>query len=156
MTLEAATEGDLAEILELQKKAFYGQALIYNDFSLPPLLQTIDDLKKEFRKNQIYKIEQNGKIVASIRCYVENDTLYMEKLIVDPDFQNRGIGINLMRLIENKYAPSVVRYALFTGHKSERNLHLYRKLGYQEIRRKIISDDLILVCMGKMNSKKTT
>jgi len=34
--IETATEHDLDQILELQKKAFYGQALIYNDFDLPP------------------------------------------------------------------------------------------------------------------------
>lgn len=154
--IEAATEQDLDQILQLQKKAFYGQALIYNDFNLPPLIQTIEDLKEEFRLKTIYKVEQDGKIIASIRCYIEDGILYLEKLIVDPDFQNRGIGTKIMTEIETKYSSSVNLYALFTGHKSEKNLHIYHKLGYKEVRQKTIKDDLKLIYLEKVNAKETT
>ena len=154
--IEAATEQDLDQILHLQKKAFYGQALIYNDFNLPPLIQTIEDLKAEFRLKTIYKVEQDGKIIASIRCYIKDNTLYLEKLIVDPDFQNRGIGTKIMTEIERRYSSSVNRYALFTGHKSARNLHIYNKLRYKEIRQEAIRDDLKLIYLEKANAKRTT
>ncbi len=156
MKIEAAIEQDLDQILQLQKKAFYGQALIYNDFKLPPLLQTIEDLREEFKEKAIYKIEQDGNIIASIRCFIKNNTLYLEKLIVDPDFQNRGIGTKMLTEIEKKYASSVNRFALFTGHKSEKNLHIYNKAGYKEIRREAIRDDLKLLFMEKANDIKLT
>lgn len=152
--IEAATEQDLDQILQLQKKAFYGQALIYNDFNLPPLMQTVEDLKEEFRLKQIYKVEHDGKIIASIRCYIKDNTLYLEKLVVDPDFQNRGIGTKMMTEIEQRYSSSVNRYALFTGHKSEKNLHIYNKAGYVEIRRETIGDDLKLIFMEKTKRHK--
>ena len=155
MNLENATEADLAEILQLQKKAFHGPALIYDDFNLPPLIQTIEDLKTEFKLKTFYKIIQDGQIIASIRCFIRDNVLFCEKLIVDPAFQNRGIGTSLMILIENKYADSVARYALLTGHKSERNLHLYTKLGYQEIGQEKISDDLKLIYLEKSNEIRT-
>lgn len=154
--IEIATEQDLEQILQLQKKAFYGQALIYNDLNLPPLIQTIEDLKEEFRLKAIYKVEQDWKIVASIRCCIKDDILYLEKLIVDPDFQNRGIGTKIMTEIEKKYSSSVNRYALFTGHKSERNLHIYSKLGYKEISRETMRDDLKLIFMEKTNDRRLT
>lgn len=154
MNIESATEKDLAQILELQKRAFYGQAVIYHDFSLPPLMQTLDDLKKEFREKNIYKIEQDGKIIGSVRCYIKGDALQIEKLIVDPEYQSRGIGTKLMNSIEDIYANSVSRYKIFTGHKSERNLHLYKKLGYQEIGQEVIKDDLIHIQMEKINANK--
>jgi ribosomal protein S18 acetylase RimI-like enzyme len=154
--IETATEQGLESILQLQKKAFYGQALIYNDFNLPPLMQTIEDLKEEFRLKTIYKVEQDGKIIASIRCYIKDNTLYLEKLIVDPDFQNRGIGTKIMTEIEKKYSSSVNRYALFTGHKSKKNLHIYNKLGYREIRQETIADDLKLIYLEKTNAKRAT
>jgi ribosomal protein S18 acetylase RimI-like enzyme len=156
MQIEAATEEDLDQILQLQKKAFHDQAVIYNDFTLPPLMQTIDDLKKEFTQKKFYKVEQEGKIIASVRCNVKENTLYVEKLIVDPQFQNKQIGTRIMIAIETIYAGSVDRYALFTGHKSLRNLHLYSKLGYREIRREMIKDDLTLIYMEKMTAKSDT
>jgi ribosomal protein S18 acetylase RimI-like enzyme len=149
MQLEAATEDDLDQILRLQKKAFHGQALIYNDFNLPSLTQTLDDLKKEFTSKTIYKVAREGKIIACIRCYVKDRILHIEKLIVDPDLQNRGIGTQVMHVIEKRYAAAVDRFVLFTGHKSARNLHLYRKLGYKEIRQERLNDNCNLVVMEK-------
>ena len=156
MKIEAATELDLEQILQLQKRAFHGQALIYNDFSLPPLTQTIDDLRKEFREKAIYKLKQDGKIIASIRCYIKDNILYIEKLIVDPDFQNRGIGTKIMTDIEKRYSSSVNRYSLFTGDKSARNIHLYKKMGYKEIRQEPTNRDFKLIYMEKNSDAKGT
>ncbi len=154
MKLELAIDQDLEAILLLQKRAFHGQALIYNDFNLPPLTQTLDDLKKEFRQKAIYKVERYGRIIASIRCYIKDEILYIEKLIVDPDFQNRGIGMGIMREVETRYSHIVNRYALFTGDKSARNIHLYKKLGYKEIKQEPTNRGFNLICMEKSNDKK--
>jgi ribosomal protein S18 acetylase RimI-like enzyme len=153
MELEAAGEKDLGQILELQKKAFHGQALIYCDFSLPSLTQTLDDLRKEFSLKTIYKVEHEEKIIGSVRCFIKDRILYIEKLIVDPDFQNRGIGTKVMREIENRYSAVVDRYELSTGHKSARNLHLYKKLGYKEIRQEPLNANCSLIVMEKNNDR---
>ncbi|MDA8088820.1 MAG: GNAT family N-acetyltransferase [Nitrospiraceae bacterium] len=154
MKLEFAAEEDLEQILQLQKKSFYGQALIYNDFELPPLTQTIDNLRAEFKLKTFFKLERDHRIIASIRCYIEDNSLFIEKLIVDPDFQNRGIGTSVIREIENRYSHAVNKFALYTGDKSSRNLHIYKKLGYREIRREPTSHDFQLVFMEKTNEKK--
>ena len=156
MAIAVVAEQDLDQILQLQKRAFHGQALIYNDFSLPPLTQTIDDLKKEFRDKTIYKVEQDGKIIASIRCFRKNNILYIEKLIVDPDCQNKGIGTSIMREVEAKYSHIVNRFALFTGDKSVRNIHLYTKLGYRELRQEPTSRGFKLIYMEKNNDATGT
>jgi GNAT superfamily N-acetyltransferase len=139
--LEAAVEQDLDSILRLQKKAFHGQALIYNDHTLPSLTQTLDDLKKEFKRKTFYKVELDREIIASVRCRISDHVLHIEKLIVDPDFQNRGIGAEIMHQLEGRYSTVVNRYELSTGHKSARNLHMYGKLGYKEIRQEPLNDN---------------
>lgn len=155
MNIELASEQDLNHILELQRKAFHGQALIYNDFTLPSLTQTIVDLKKEFKDKTFYKVEENGKIIASVRCFINNQTLYVEKLIVDPDFQNKCIGTAIMHEIENRYSAVVNRYELSTGHKSARNLHLYKKLGYKDMRQERLNNNCNLIVLGKSVDKKS-
>lgn len=156
MKLEPATIEDLEQILKLQKKAFQDQALIYDDFNLPPLTQTIDELKEEAGVKMIYKLVVDGEIIASVRCSVKDNALHIERLFVDPDFQNRGIGTAIMREIEDRYAHLANRYELFTGEKSERNLHVYYKLGYREIRREPTKhgQGFSLVYMEKSNDKK--
>lgn len=149
IVLELATEQDLRPILELQKRAFIGQAQIYNDYALPSLTQTIVDIAAEFERMTFYKAEVEGKIVASVRCWIRDRTLHVEKLIVEPAMQYRGLGKRMMRAIENLYSTQVDRYELATGHKSARNLHLYTSLGYKEIERKALKPGCELVVMAK-------
>jgi GNAT superfamily N-acetyltransferase len=130
--LEAATEKDLEQILVLQKEAFSGQAAIYNDPALPSLTQTLDELKKEFTEKALYKVVTDEKIIAGIRFRVQDRILFIEKLFVDPDLQNRGAGTAIKHALEKRHADDADRYVLSTGHKSVRNLHLYGKLGYRE------------------------
>jgi hypothetical protein len=53
-----------------------------------------------------------------------------------------------MREIEASF-PDARRYELFTGHLSEGNLRLYRRLGYEEFREEEISPSLRLVYLEK-------
>jgi hypothetical protein len=53
-----------------------------------------------------------------------------------------------MKSIESTF-PSAKRFELFTGFKSEKNLHIYKKLGYKEIRRQQVKPTVVLVFMEK-------
>jgi ribosomal protein S18 acetylase RimI-like enzyme len=79
---------------------------------------------------------------------MDGETCFIGKLIVHPDFQNRGIGSKLLTDIEKRLRHAR-RYELFTGHKSQRNLSFYRKRGYAVFRRQKVSDALTLVFMQK-------
>ena len=118
-----ASEQDAAGILAVQKLAFHGQGILYNDLTLPPLVQTLEELVRDFRTYAFLKALSDGKIVGSVRGRAESDTCFISRLIVHPDYQNRGIGKKLMHAIEGKFS-SVSRYELFTGDKSEKNLAL--------------------------------
>ena len=90
-------------------------------------------------------------IVGSVRGSIEKGTAYIRRLIVIPEYQNKGIGKRLMQAIEQHFK-SANRYELFTGHKSTRNLHLYQKLGYYEFKRMPINDSLTMVFLEKHNN----
>ncbi|MFI5265073.1 MAG: GNAT family N-acetyltransferase, partial [Candidatus Kapaibacterium sp.] len=121
---------------------------LYNDMTLPPLVQTLDELVQDFKHHSFLNALYKGKIVGSVRGHVEGDTCFVSRLIVRPDFQNKGIGKKLMLAIESKFS-SVKRYELFTGHKSERNIALYEKLGYRKYRERPQGDNVLLYCMEK-------
>lgn len=143
-----ASVGDAAEILAIQKIAFHGQAVLYNDFALPPLVQTLEELIQDFKTHAFLKALYNGKIVGSVRGRGEGDTCFISRLVVHPDHQNKGIGQKLMHAIESKFS-NARRYELFTGQKSEKNLALYRKLGYSKYKEMAQSDNVVLICMEK-------
>ncbi len=141
------------EILALQKWAYMSEAEIIDDFTIPPLLQTIDEIKSEFKNQVFLKVELKNRIVGSVRCYSENRTCFIGKLIVHPKHQNSGIGTILLHGAENQF-PEVERYELFTGQKSEKNLYIYRKNGYRIFRTEVLSEKLTFVFLEKLNIVK--
>ena len=122
--IEKASVDDAEDILELQKFAYISEAELISDFTIPPLHQTLDEILSEFNYQIFLKVEHNNRIIGSVRCYFEKGMCYIGKLIVHPDHQNRGIGTQLLLAAENQY-PYAKRYELFTGHRSEKNLHIY-------------------------------
>jgi len=61
--IERANLEDAAEILALQKLAYLSEARIYDDFTIPPLLQTLEETVAEF-DTQVFL---NGCSRAEIR-----------------------------------------------------------------------------------------
>jgi hypothetical protein len=55
---------DAATILELQKLAYRSEAMIYDDFSISPLTQTLENLQSEFNTKTILKAVEDSRIVA--------------------------------------------------------------------------------------------
>jgi len=99
------------------------------------------------------KAIQENKIIGSVRAYEVNDSCYIGRLFVHPNFQKKGIGKRLIIEIENKFQ-NVDRYELFTGQKSINNISLYQKLGYKEYKKEKISDFIIRVYLEKLSNKK--
>ena len=150
VVIEQADRNDARDILALQKIAYRSEARIYNDFTIPPLHQTLDETFDDFERQLVLKASIDTRIVGSVRAHLEDGTCFIGKLIVHPDYQNRGIGARLMEEIEARF-PQAERFELFTGTRSEKNLYLYRKLGYRAYKRRAISEKVTLVFLQKAN-----
>ena len=149
MKILQASIADSKEILTLQKLAYKSEAALYNDYNIPPLKQTLTEIKADFQKSTFLKAVFDGAIIGSVRAYQDQGKCFIGRLIVDPLWQGKGIGTELMKKIEAIFT-SVQSFELFTGHKSERNIRLYEHLGYS-----IVSDEGILVFMEKINIRTT-
>jgi len=142
-----AQESDVAEILRLQHAAYQSEALIYNDYSIQPLTQTLEQAAAEFQGRFVLKAVIDGEIVGSVRAHEKDGTAYIGKLIVLPSCQNKGIGKQLMQTIENEFQGK--RFELFTGAKSEKNLAFYEKCGYRRFKTEEVKPGLTMVYLEK-------
>ncbi len=148
LTIDRATLEDAETILALQKLAYQSEAKLYNDWSLPPLTQTLESLREEFTTSVILRATVDNRIVGSVRAKVSGDTCAIGRLIVHPEFQGRGIGSKLLQAIEASCA-GATRFELFTGSKSEANIRLYQRHGYAITRTQTVSPTVTLTFLEK-------
>jgi ribosomal protein S18 acetylase RimI-like enzyme len=150
MNIVKAEKKDLTKILELQKICFRDAAVQCNDFNIPPMKQTLEQLEQEFETILILKAQSNDEIIGSARAYEKNRTCYIARVIVHPESQNKGIGKSLMKAIEEHF-PKVMRYELFTGYKDEKNIYFYKSLGYVPYKEEDLNERVRFVFLEKKN-----
>ena len=149
-SISKATAEDAAAILAVQYRAYRPEATLYGDVTLPPQVETQDDFRAVLESHVVLKAVADGAIVGSVRGREEEGTCHIGRLVVAPEHQGRGLGSALLAAIEEVFA-DVRRFALFTGHKSLRNLGLYARRGYVEFHRRPDGDAVTLVFLEKQN-----
>ncbi|MFF9913031.1 GNAT family N-acetyltransferase [Streptomyces sp. NPDC013457] len=154
VTISAADAQDAEHILKLQYLCYQSEAELYGDYSIEPLTQTLDALRAELAQGPALVARLGDEIVASVRARAdEAGTVRIAKLIVHPRMQRHGLGGRLLDAIESRFAgdpaPAAKRYQLFTGHRSEGNLRLYRSKGYEQVAAREIGPRLTLVTLEK-------
>lgn len=150
--VEAAKDTDAQQILDIQKEAYLSEAKIYDDYNIPPLTQTLNEIKSDFDNHTFYVAKVNGEIVGSVKLKVENNTGLIGRLIVTPSVQNQGVGSMLMGHVEANHS-DLEAFELFTGYKSERNLSFYSKRGYLEFKRQVVNEKCMYIFMRKKIAK---
>ena len=146
--IKKAQKEDLEKILELQYLAYRSEAKLFGNMDIPPLKQTIEEVYDEFQKGAILKaVDDEGVIIGSVRAYQDGGTVYIGKLMVHPSKQGQGIGTQLLLEMEKQYLNQ--RYELFTSTRSEKNIALYQKLGYEIFDEEQVTEELRFVYMEK-------
>jgi GNAT superfamily N-acetyltransferase len=131
ITIADAAREDLGSILALQKLCYREAGERYGDLTIPPLTQTLAQLREDHERMTMLKAVSGVRIIGSIRAFASDGTCHIGRVIVHPDFQNRGIGKQLMAACEDRFPP-VARFELFTGCRDVKNLHFYATLGYRK------------------------
>ena len=161
MNIQPARQQDLPEILAVQRAAFETEAQLVNDWNIPPLTQTLDELTNDWRKGIMLKaVDEYGIIVGTVRGHNAPDGFYIGKLAVLPQWQGRGMGSALLGAIIDlaQTAPKAAervttcasRLVLFTSTKSERNLRLYERFGFKPFKNSATATGVPLVWLEKV------
>jgi ribosomal protein S18 acetylase RimI-like enzyme len=152
VTISAATEQDAEQILKLQYLCYQSEAELYGDYGIEPLTQPLDSLRAELADGTVLVARLGDEVVASVRGAVDADgTARINKLIVHPRMQRHGLGGRLLAAIEARLGAdgAAKSFQLFTGHRSERNLRLYRKHGYEPVSQERVGERMTLVTLAK-------
>jgi len=141
---------DAEKILRLQRLCLLEESALYGDAALAPRLQNLQQLRHQYASHRFFVAQDGMEIVGSVRGRLREGDCEISRLMVHPDYRGRRIATRLFAAIEEYFENnSVRRHFLHIGHRSPEILGLYRRLGYAEIRRQVVSAQLTLVHLEK-------
>ncbi|AYN42274.1 GNAT family N-acetyltransferase [Streptomyces dangxiongensis] len=152
VTISVATGQDAEQIFRLQYLCFQSEAALYGNYRIDPLVQTLESVRQEVDGDCVFVARLGEEVVGSVRGRVTDDgAAAIGKLCVHPRLQGHGIGARLLRAAEAALAGErgATRFRLFTGHRSEGNLRLYRRVGYQTVGRAQGADGVEMIILEK-------
>jgi predicted N-acetyltransferase YhbS len=98
-TTIALVEDDHAgELLTLRRAAFVTEAQLYDDPHIPPLTQTLAELREDLARDDVVTIGawEGHRMIGSVRVEIEGEKATLGRLAVAPDKQARGIGTEML------------------------------------------------------------
>ncbi|MGI8888928.1 MAG: GNAT family N-acetyltransferase [Nocardioidaceae bacterium] len=131
LQLSLAKAGDAAELLTLQRSCWISEAQANDAFDLPPLIESLADVRGALHKWTTWVLRAEGRLIGSVRARGEGDRWLIGRLMVSLDLQGRGLGRLLLEHAELAAPDEVNGYELFTGSCSADNMRRYRKAGYR-------------------------
>jgi GNAT superfamily N-acetyltransferase len=133
VSIERATANDAEEMMSLKVRAFSEEFRFYGACSIPPQFNSLERQVRTINVTHYFKILKNDLLVGGI-CIADRGGGYftLESFYVDLAHQNRGIGNEVMKLIERMF-PQARRWSLETPYLSYKNHRFYEKFGFRKI-----------------------
>lgn len=133
LAIHPVTDADAGELLTLRRAAFVTEAQLVGDPNIPPLTQTLDELRADLARPDVLTLGawQGPRLVASIRVLVEDARATLGRFAVAPDLQGRGIGTRLLDEIVAHLPEGTQEVWIFTSRDSVQNIAMYTKRGYE-------------------------
>jgi ribosomal protein S18 acetylase RimI-like enzyme len=133
VTIQPVTDEEAGELLTLRRAAFVSEAQVYGDPNIPPLTQTLDELRADLAADGVVTLGARAghRLVGSIRVSLEDQRATLGRLAVAPDLQGQGIGTQLLFAVLPYLPEGTQEIWVFTGQDSAHNIALYEKHGYE-------------------------
>ncbi len=127
--LRAGQPGDAGELLTLQRACWARE--LAGGGSTEVLAEDVDDVRAWVTAGGTLVAVSGGRVVGAVRGRLEDHTWHVDRLMVAPDLQGRGIGRLLLGRVEEAAPASATGFVLRTGAASARDQRLYRRAGYR-------------------------
>ena len=148
MKIELATLQDVPELQELQHKAFGPQCIELGWEDAPPMTESLEHAYEDFAQCTTLKVlDDEGRIIGSIRGNVTDGSLYMGRLMVLPEYRQQGIGKQLFREIQSRLPHN--RAWLCTCKQVQAPYEFYLREGFRPYKDEIVGPGLTWVYMEK-------
>lgn len=125
MILDLSDDAVLRELWTVQRLAYAVEAEIIGFDGIPPLHETLDELRAT-TETFLGLYDEEG-LIGAVSYELDGSTVDICRLVVHPRAHRRGIATRLLDALPP--GPQIVS----TGSKNEPALRLYRKHGFVEV-----------------------
>lgn len=147
ITFEKDTLKDIDTIIEIRNKCFYSDFIKHGEY--PGYNCSVEGVGNAISNRYVYMIKFNGNVVGNISVSGDkNDNFFLHSLCVIPEYQNKGIGQESMKFIENQFSQAK-HWSLETPADKIRNHYFYKKFGYQITKEYMYNNSVELVLFEK-------
>lgn len=126
-------QDEAGELLTIRRAAFVSEAQLHDDPRIPPLTQTLDELRDDLGRTDVVTLGAwiEHRLVGSIRVEVDGTRATLGRLAVVPDLQGKGIGTQLLLAIPPYLPPETSEVWVFTARDRVQNITA-ATLGYED------------------------
>lgn len=131
-TLKPFVDSDAAELAVLQRCCWVPEAVLNDNLNIPALHESVVDVLRWPESWSTLCLRRGDRLVGAVRGQSTADGSWeIGRLMVAPDLPGQGLGQWLLRAGEGLGPQETSRFVLFTGVKSERNIRIYQRAGYE-------------------------
>ena len=125
-----AVDADLASLLAIQKDAFAVYTAHLRPSQIPPLNETLDEMRKDMMYKTLIAAFVDQNPAGSIRYSIKGGVCIIERLSVKPVLQGSGAGRGLIEEVERRVAGHAHKIYLETGLLASGLIMFYTRLGF--------------------------
>lgn len=140
-----------SNILAIQIPAYEIEAKYINSAAIPRLYDTVEDIQN--CNETFYGYIFENKLIGFISFINEGDFIDIHRLVVSPDYFNRGIATKLLLHLFNIFSNDA-KYIVQTGKANKPALSLYKKHGFIVVNDIVLPDGIILTQLEKTEKNK--
>ncbi|MFE5646640.1 GNAT family N-acetyltransferase [Rhodococcus sp. NPDC056516] len=85
-------------------------------------------------ESTVWTARRGGRLVGAVRGTADGTVWQIGRLMVAPDLAGKGLGRRLLQHVEQNAPAHITSFELFTGSRSVRNIRLYTRAGYVQLR----------------------
>ncbi|CAM3030165.1 GNAT family N-acetyltransferase [Paenibacillus sediminis] len=141
------------QIWRLQHIAYRLEAELIGFKQIPPLLDTFDSIK-QCGEQFFGCLSEDGELMGAIAVEQEEpNTLTISRMMVHPDFFQKGIASSLLRYVFDTFS-GVDRFIVSTGTRNIPAVNLYSKHGFIPVRRNEVAPGVELTTFYRDSMKE--
>ena len=141
--LRIATTNEAADLTAISKITFDDDSKRFSPFKTggPPGYDSVEFQKDMMDRCDYFCIYFENTLIGGLFYYKKEEASYhLVRIFILPEYQNRGIGREVFRMLDEMVADAC-KWELDTPGWAIRNHHFYESLGYKKVKEEYLEND---------------